>query len=147
MILDYIENYKEYGKTLSNFIEGFEFAMSLKNHKVGKYELNDDIFAMVQEGVTSNIKEGSFESHKDYVDVQIVLEGEEIVEWQVLSELKESIPYNDVKDTMFSEGAGETFTVRKNMFYILFPQDGHKPCRYSDVPSIYKKIVLKLKIK
>ncbi|MDD3413438.1 MAG: YhcH/YjgK/YiaL family protein [Lachnospiraceae bacterium] len=147
MIIDYVEHYEKYTDIVSDFREGFQFALSLKDKASGRYELNEDVFALVQEGVTEELEDGEFESHKNYIDVQIIVEGEELMEWQELSLLTESIPYNETKDASFSKGNGSIIHVKENMFYLVFPHDAHKPCRHKEIPFIYKKIVLKLKIK
>lgn len=147
MIVDYIQYYMKYADIVPGFIEGFQFALSLKDKSAGRYELNEDIYAMVQEGVTEELNEGAYESHKKYIDVQIMVEGEEVMKWQEVNHLKESIPYNEEKDAEFRIGDGDSIHVKKDMFYLVFPQDAHKPCRHEEIPTIYKKIVLKIRYK
>ena len=145
MIIDYIKNSSDYYDVLPGFQEGMEFALSLREKSAGRYE-KGEMFAMVQEGVTENLEDGNFEAHKNYVDVQIVVDGEELVEWEDVSNLLEVTPYNPQKDVAFSKGKGQIVNVKKDMFYLVFPHDAHKPCRHNEIPTIYKKIVLKLKV-
>ncbi len=145
MIVDYIGHYEKYAKVIPNFQEGMQFALSLQDKPAGRYE-QGDIYAMIQEGVTEAIAEGDFERHEKYIDVQIMLEGEEIMEWEDRDNLKESIPYTEDKDAGFCKGIGQRIHIRKGMFYLMFPHDAHKPCKHVDVPTRYKKIVLKLQV-
>ncbi len=145
MIIDYIEHYEKYAKVVPNFLEGMQFALNLQDKPAGRYE-QGDIYAMVQEGVTEAIADGNFERHEKYIDVQIMLEGEEIIEWEDTNNLEECIPYMEDKDAGFCRGSGQKIHIKKGMFYLMFPHDAHKPCKHEKVPTIYKKIVLKLQV-
>lgn len=145
MVVDYVTHYEKYAKVVPNFLEGMQFALSLKDKAAGRYE-QGDIYAMVQEGVTEAISDGDFERHEKYIDVQIMVDGEEIMEWEDMSKLEECIPYIEEKDAGFCKGKGQKFHIKKGMFYLVFPHDAHKPCRHAEVPTIYKKIILKIKI-
>lgn len=146
MVFDYVKNIECYNGILPNFAEGVAFALSLQDKPVGRYE-QGEIFAMVQEGETTSIDEGLFESHRKYVDVQFVIGGKELVEWQEIAALTEEIPYDETKDAGFWKGSGDVLEIKEGMFYVAFPQDGHKPCKHAVSANAYRKIVLKLKAK
>lgn len=145
MIIDYLEHSSLYENLIPNFSEGLAFAMSLWDKPVGRYE-KGEMFAMVQQGLTKPIEYVDFEGHKKYVDIQILVDGEEMVEWDSTKNLEISAPYNDENDILFFKGNGQRFQIQKNMFYFLFPHDAHKPCCYVDRQTSYRKIVLKLKV-
>lgn len=145
MIVDYVTHYEKYAKVVPNFMEGMQFALSLRDKVPGRYE-QGSIYAMVQEGVTEAIEEGNFESHQKYIDVQIMLDGEEIMEWEDVNNLEECYPYLEEKDAGFYKGSGQKIHIKKGMFYLVFPHDAHKPCKHEEVPAIYKKVVLKLMV-
>ena len=52
----------------------------------------------MQRGETKPLSEGTFESHQKYIDVQILLEGQEEMAWMELDNLTEAIPYDEEKD-------------------------------------------------
>jgi YhcH/YjgK/YiaL family protein len=54
--------------------------------------------------------------------------------------------YNQEKDVLFVETAGDYVTVTQGIFLILFPTDAHKPCITSDNQSEIKKVVIKVKL-
>ena len=145
MVVDYINNAFNYNTLHPSFKEGLEFALSLKDKEVGRYE-KGEMFCMVQEGETSLIETGDFEAHIKYIDVQILLEGQEILEWEDIKNLSVSIAYDEQKDAGFYNGTGETITVKPGMFYVMFPCDGHKPCKHIKEMTKYRKLVLKLKV-
>ncbi len=143
MVLDYINNKEFYSLIRPDFLEAVEFALSLADKPVGKYEKND-YFALVQTGETKNIHELQFESHRKYLDVQIVVDGEEMLEWQTIDKLSSTTNYDSEKDCILYDGSGDVVKINKDMFYIMHTEDGHKPCCHIDKVTNYKKIVLKL---
>ncbi len=147
MILDYLENYEKYEKMLPNLRKGMELVRSVEDSPVGSYDGEDGIYAMVQEGVTADISGNKFETHKKYLDVQIVMEGCECIQWENASRLDISDEYNPDADLKLYRGNGKNITISEGMFYILFPEDAHKCCGKADAQGgHYRKIVLKLPV-
>lgn len=100
---------------------------------------------MVQEGTTKSMNEGTFEAHRKYIDIQILVEGSEDVAWAELSDLTEEIPYNEEKDAArYSGEIKHTLHVTAGMCYVAYPHDGHKPVRHLNQEQSYTKIVMKL---
>jgi biofilm protein TabA len=145
MIIDKIENISLYEKIIPELKEIQKEIKNIKEFKVGKYEI-DCGFIMMQEGITKNILEGDFETHNKYIDIQILIEGSEILVWNEKSDLFEKQIYNQEKDvTYFKNGSYENnIKITPGIFYICFPQDGHKAVRHLKTPTRYKKIVIKL---
>lgn len=145
MILDYYKNYELYTALVPNLAEGMAFVQTLLDKPEGRYESAHGIYAMVQEGVTSDISDDRIETHEKYLDVQMVFEGEELFEWEEASQLEAETDYDPETDFKFYRGSGKQIHATKGMFYILFPQDAHK-CRgkVREAGEAYRKIVLKL---
>ncbi|MDD3339413.1 MAG: YhcH/YjgK/YiaL family protein [Lachnospiraceae bacterium] len=145
MIVDYEQNYGLYRNVLPSLEEGVAFLKTLRDKPPGRYE-HGDMFAMVQQGTTKSAESQKLEAHKRYVDVQYMVEGEEVVQWANTKYLEVAIPYNEQKDILFYHGQGDAICVKPGMFYLVFPEDGHKPCTHVKTPTCYRKIVLKLKL-
>ncbi|MDF2615551.1 MAG: hypothetical protein K0Q47_206 [Sedimentibacter sp.] len=145
MIIDYIQNSETYSSFNKKLEEGFVFIKTIRNMPAGRYE-HGEMYAIVQEGVTNPIEAGNFESHKNHIDVQYMVEGKEILEWNNTINLDEIISYDERKDAVFYSGMGNKISIEEDMFYILFSHDGHKCCVHSDKQTNYRKVVLKLKI-
>ncbi|MFV0440470.1 MAG: YhcH/YjgK/YiaL family protein [Lachnospirales bacterium] len=145
MVVDYIENIKTYEFIHKNFKKGAEFALTLLDKPIGKYEC-DDFFAMVQIGETKEYNLCKFETHRKYIDVQFVVSGSEILEWDNVKNLEIDTNYDEKSDCALYKGEGDRLSIKKNMFYIAYPSDAHKPCTHREEQTSYKKIVLKLKI-
>ena len=73
MIIDRMENMMNYISVLPGLKKGIEKIRDLTEFIPGRHEFDGGFF-MTQKGVTRPIEEGSFESHKKYIDVQILLD-------------------------------------------------------------------------
>lgn len=112
----------------------------------GKYELRRGVFAMVQEGITSPVTDGYFEAHREYIDLQIVTQGEELLVWSGLDALSEIIPYDGGKDAAFFSGDGTCIEIRPGQCYVMHPFDGHKACCHKKQAAHYRKLVIKIPV-
>lgn len=148
MILDYCKNYKTYAKLLPKLEQGLDFVETIKDCAAGRYESGaDSIFALVEQGITGELDVKEFETHQRFIDVQILLYGEEEIYWEEVENLSESKPYSEERDIAFYTGEGTKITVSPGMFYIEFPSDGHKCGGKTGLSgSEYKKIILKLPV-
>ncbi len=101
----------------------------LKKLEVGRHPITDEVFVIVSAYETQRKADKSFEAHKDYLDVQVVLEGKETISVKPVSELKESVPYNKEKDVAFylTDAGGVDCSMQEGDALLLFPEDGHMP--------------------
>jgi len=115
----------------------------------GRYELEgDQLFALVQSGATRDPGVARFESHRRYIDIQVVIAGGEVMEWTPVEGLAEHVAYSEAKDIRFHvepERLASRVVVMPGEFTVFFPEDGHKPCCHLGVvPSEFRKIVIKI---
>jgi YhcH/YjgK/YiaL family protein len=84
------------------------------------------------------------EVHRDYIDVQVLLEGSETMGWKPLEEIQEwRGEYNQEKDVRFSDERCEHFvTLKPGELTIFYPEDGHAPAIGSEP---IRKFIAKLK--
>ncbi len=143
MILDYLSRKSQYHNLFPLFTEAMEFALSVKDKPVGRYE-QGEYFALVQEFDTTPLAEKPFELHRNFLDVHIVLEGEEVLEYEDISQLTALEEYNPDKDMQKLEGTGLPAVIKEGMFCLVFTHDGHKPGCCLDKPGKLRKIVLKI---
>ncbi len=148
MIWDTIENSGVYAGLGKRFEDGFNFIKNAApDIAEGRYELDgENLFATVAEVETKLSSEGEFEAHKKYVDLQYIIEGNEQLEVAELKTLAPSKAYNSEKDCAFYTGTGSTINVSAGQFYLLFPQDGHKPCCHTQKGLKVKKLIVKIKL-
>jgi YhcH/YjgK/YiaL family protein len=148
MIIDQIERANSY----AYLGEGFEKAMNfLYDHRngdleLGRYEISDDDYAMVQSYETKPIEECHFEAHKRYIDVQYSISGSEGISWALTDHLHQA-DYDEKKDFIRLEGKGDIFPLTAGNFFILFPSDAHQPKIMIGKSEQIRKIVLKIRIR
>lgn len=73
--LDHIENYKGLGRVYDalKFLAETDFS----KHAIGRFELADDMYYMVQEYATK--PDNKTEAHEQYIDVQCIISGREVI--------------------------------------------------------------------
>ena len=86
------------------------------------------------------------EVHKNYIDVQVLLEGAETMGWKPLEEITTwRGEYDEAKDVRFSDERCDHFvTLKAGELTVFYPEDGHAPA-IGDAPI--RKFIAKLKIK
>jgi len=149
MIVDKIENANLYKGLSENLDKGLELLKdpTIAEKEAGKYEVDgDNLFYMIQIYETKTKEEMLFEAHKDYIDIQAVLDGAETIGYAPTDELEIEIPYKpDVMKCKDPEIFTETKLAR-GLFAIFFPNDAHKPCYQYNGPGSVHKLVVKVKI-
>ena len=150
MIYDKFENAGLYfgeGSALGKavrYAEGFDVGQA-----DGRYEIDgDDMYAMVMRYETKTLAESKFEAHRQYIDVQVLLEGEEVMDVSIDEGRKSISEYNGEKDAeLWAEAADYcSLVMRPGRFAVLFPDDKHRPSRQLDGKQSVRKIVVKVKI-
>ncbi len=157
MILDKIENWKQYTGLSAGIARGLELLASGKLDTLpkGRHELDGDaLYASVQEYHPKDPAECRWEAHRKYIDIQYLVSGCEAMGCVAVDGLSVSDPYDTQKDVAFFFGGPEVGTVLKvetKMFAVFFPQDAHRPMM-ALTPHIgaglskVKKIVLKVAV-
>lgn len=114
-----------------------------------RVELGDGVFAMEQVYETKPRADGFFESHRKYIDVQIVVEGEELIEVVEASRITVREPYAAERDLIMYQDAPTTSQLRivAGEAAIFFPVDVHMPSlRLGDAPALVRKSVVKVPV-
>ena len=104
MIFDNVKNSQMYCDMNPCFKKAFEFIQKVmsENVGVGKYEIDGkDVFAIVQEYETKLKENTSFEGHENYIDIQCVIEGREILGCVEVSKAVVNVDYDAEKDVAF----------------------------------------------
>lgn len=118
---------------------------------VGRYDIDgDEVFFMVSDNTSRFIQDAQPEYHKRYIDIQIVLEGDEGMAVSTLP------PHTDITDDRIVTGdiafvktpIEETmFAVHANDFVIFYPNEVHKPlCALNNVQTKIRKVVVKVDV-
>ena len=151
MIFDTIENCKKYYPLQENFEKAFDFIKKAvyEDLPVGRYELDGkNLFALVQEYVSKNHEDAKSEAHRNYIDIQYVVSGEERMDAFNITKAIPKTEYNTEKDVIFFENGEKVISkiFEKGEYAIFFPEDVHRPGMSAKAPENVKKIVVKIRI-
>ena len=150
MIYDFLANSSLYSSAHARLAKGFEWLkkMDIKTED-SKIEIQgEDVFAIVQSYNTYPKEERRFESHRTYLDIQYVFEGEEIMYYAPTSELQVSEAYDTERDVAFyvDPQSNVAIPVKAGQFTIFYPEDAHKPCCMTSASKFVRKVVVKVKL-
>lgn len=131
-------------------IPGLEEAMNvvanLPNFEAATYPLSNDGKIMVQVGQTKPWAGSELEVHHNYLDIQYVVKGQEIVGWAPTETLTLSGEFNTAKDKGMYAGVNDTMLIREGYCYVVYPEDAHAPGKHLEQANDLTKIVVKLKL-
>ena len=121
---------------------------NLNEIEPGKYLIDGDkLFAIVQEYDTLDPAMEKMESHRKYIDVQYMIQGEELVGHALLAGQEVCKEYNDAEDFMLYTAYPDFFTrMSAGTFVIFFPSDLHMPCIKTEDVGRVKKVVVKVAV-
>lgn len=121
----------------------------LAEGKSERVELATGAFALEQVYRTKLRNEGFFESHRAYIDVQVVVAGEEIIEVVDIAGLQVKEDRTPAKDVLIYQMVEPSTQLRMRAgdAAILYPVDGHMPSVAISQPTLVRKIVVKVPVK
>ena len=112
---------------------------------LGKHEVDgDELYFSIAEYDTSlgNVAE----AHRSYIDVQMLLQGEEYIGVAPLSIEKNQTCACPEKDYWLYECKTQPLYMKKGLFMVLFPNDLHRPGTAIEKPVHCRKVVVKVKV-
>ena len=141
------EHYKQFPERWEATFK-FLIESDLKTMAPGRFDLNEDVYAVISEYEAKNPEDALFESHREYIDLQYVISGEEMIGHTNNKNLEVSSPYNEAKDiTFYKNDGGKLLSASPDCYFIFFPEDIHRPSIKTDRQGMVKKIVVKIKYK
>ncbi len=108
-------------KKAEEIISGGKLDMTL-----GKHVVNENLFYSISE-YDPKPEGGIYEAHNKYIDLQIVLKGNEYCRYKDRGDLTVKDAYDSETDLEFLVGEGDLFTLGEKEFAIFFPEDAHMP--------------------
>lgn len=150
MIYDKIDKIATYEGLSRDIYEGLAFLGAVRQDiETGVHVINPRVKAIVSEYETKEQNELGYEAHREYIDIQYLISGEEKICCVPLEYLKEKVAYNAEKDVAFYEEADvnpQELLLGNGYFAILYPQDGHMPQLCVKAPTAVKKVVVIVKV-
>ena len=150
MIYDKIDNWELYAGISEDLRLGLKYLKNVSpDVELSVHELSPRVKAVVSEYTTKEENENGYEAHREWIDIQYLLKGNEKICCLPLEYLKETKAYDAGKNAAFYEEAGvagQEMQVGNGYFAVFFPQDGHKPGLCAGECEQVKKVVVKMKI-
>lgn len=113
----------------------------------GRKHLDDNNACIGLEYDTKKEEECVYEGHRRFIDLHIILEGEESVHISPIENMSSLESYNEVDDyELFSGNVNATLLLAKGYFLLLNPSDIHKTGIKIATPKLVKKYVYKLPV-
>lgn len=142
-----LELYKGISKHLDRAIECI-LSGEYKKGVVGKNIVDGEnvYFNQPDSPMSKEISEGIIENHKKYIDIHVVIEGEERVGYISNTNLKLTKEYDEAGDYELYEGKLENlFYLNPKKFIILFPGEPHMALiKGGETPAKVKKVIFKV---
>ena len=151
MLYDHIHNLNTYASLSPDIKVGLEFLRDAKpDIENGVYQLNPRVKAIVSEYETKPQNPNGYEAHRQYIDIQYTLHGQERIACLPIEKLTETKPYSQEGDcALYSADTIHQpleMTIGAGYFAIFYPQDGHMPQLCVNTPQTVKKVVVKVQI-
>ncbi len=147
MIFDAWANFSSYTSLHPRFARVLDFVQRqpLEQLPEGKHEIDgQNLFVIVAEYETKLVEDCIFEAHRKYIDVQVMLRGEERMGFAPLSR-GEAEPYQEERDLTIVRGNSDFLLLSEGYFTIFFPQDAHIPgVMDQQQPNKVRKAIFKI---
>lgn len=113
-----------------------------------RVELAGGAFALEQAYLPKARPDGFFESHQKYIDVQVIVAGEELMEVEDIGRLVVTHPYNPERDLVkYADTAvASLLKMRAGDVAVFFPEDGHMPSLRWRGAGVLSKTVVKVPV-
>lgn len=144
--LNHREEYKFLGEQLQKcFLYALEH--DLEQFEKGSHEIEgDDLFVNIVEYTTTTPEARFWESHRQYLDVHLMLKGTEQIDLNFIANMEQK-EFVEKDDFLPMDGEKNASVVlRKGDFLICYPNDGHRTAVAFDGPETIKKAIFKVKI-
>lgn len=146
MIIDNIRNSELYNNVNENVKKALEFLKNTDFSDVDSKRFEIDGSKVYASCCTVNKKpvaDASWEVHKMYGDIHMVVEGEEDFGYDYKVENSDNLPYNENGDYVYDSDNGNIVKLKAGDFIVVFPQEPHMPAVTTNEDKTVKKIILK----
>ncbi len=147
--IDIAQLRKHYEQYPERWETAFKFLSEVDTSKLefGRIDLSEDVYANFAEYTTQDIEGSVYESHKDYIDIQYVVSGQEYIALNNdTASLTVTKTYDKEKDYMnYAYDGAEMLLANNSRYFIFFPTDAHMPCIKVNEKGKVKKLVVKVK--
>ncbi|MGI8581604.1 MAG: YhcH/YjgK/YiaL family protein [Chitinophagaceae bacterium] len=111
----------------------------------GRYPIDgENVFASVTADSSKNFDKTNWESHRKYIDLQYVINGEEKIGIYPVSKATVTKEYDEKRDVANYSADRKLYSATPGTFFIFFPSDAHRPNITPGGNRVVKKVVIKI---
>lgn len=116
----------------------------------GRYAIaGGDIYMVVSNYLTREHDASQFETHQNYIDIQCLISGEELIFWNRAEDMRFDGDYNPETDKQnyFDQDGSACIRLCPGIAVVFYPGDAHKACcKVGDSLEPVRKLLIKVKI-
>lgn len=150
MIYDRFENLNLYCRPGERLHQALVYARDADRTVAdGRRDIDGDrLYASAATYETGPREERRFEAHRKYIDVQVLLEGEEVIDAALDRDLATLEGYDEKRDVMFLAPPPKfaSLLMRPGWFAVFHPHDIHRPGCHLQGKRKVRKIVMKVAV-
>jgi len=148
MIYDKLNNINKYN-VISEKVSDFLLRLT-PEIAAGRYVIDENTYVNIDVYNTKDFNNCKLEAHKKYIDIQMLLTGNERLDYINTDGLKVSEEYDENRDIMFFETPDiplNSVQLTPYNFALIYPHEAHMPqINYNNKTHSVKKAVVKIKI-
>jgi YhcH/YjgK/YiaL family protein len=151
MVISYFDS-KEYAdikKSHPMFEKAFDAAekLLLTDPADGRYDVEgDDVYIAVSTYETKPLNgDRRFEAHREYIDIQLLLSGRELIGFAPMSALEVTDEYRPDYELYGMVDIFDKVMLEKGKFAVIYPGEPHAPGLAADKPEQVRKMVIKVR--
>jgi len=120
----------------------------LAGGSVHRHELGGGAYALEMAYQTRRRPDGCFETHRRFIDVQVVVMGEELIEVAAAARLSVTQAYDEARDlTKYADtAAASVLRAQAGDVAVFWPEDAHMPSLAAEQPELVRKTVIKVPV-
>jgi YhcH/YjgK/YiaL family protein len=148
MIIDTLSNSPLYHGLSPRIARAFDYlrATDFRRAATGTFEVDgQQVRAIVQDYATIDRTLGTWEAHRQHIDLQYVVSGTERIGYAHAHRLAPD-RYDQARDILTLAGEGAFLTLGAGDFMLLFPEDAHMPRIAVKESVTVRKVVVKIAV-
>lgn len=146
MIVCPFKDLKRYASVIPGLEEAIAAVEKLENFEPATIPLSGSNKILVQKVTTKDAETSQLEAHREFLDIQYILKGKEMVGWAPVDTLTPVGEFNPAKDKGMYEGKNYPMEIAEGYCYVVYPEDAHAPSVHIGEGGEVNKIVIKLKV-
>ena len=137
---------KRYACVIPGLEEAMQAVEALESMEPATYPLSGGNKVLVQKVTTKAWETSQLEAHREFLDIQYIVKGKEMVGWAPVDTLTPAGEFNTAKDKGMYTGENAPMAIAEGYCYVVYPEDAHAPSVHMDEAHEVSKVVIKLKV-